>query len=257
MFHGAYIRHEAKGVFTLMQSDKLSALIPPKTVEEAVSLRAKVQYIATTTRPDLASPSQLRAAEVTNPIRSTFRKLKDLVNYCHKSKDLGLKFVALDKESIRIVLFTDASFGNKRDLSSQMGFLIVIVDRADNANILHYGSQKCRRVTRSVMAAEVLALVHGFDNDYVVKHTLCELLGKELPIDVFVDSQTTFNCVGKNAATLEKRPQIDVSALRESHRLREMRRFGLIPGNTNPADGLTKAKVLDSNHPLLALMTTK
>ena len=254
MFNGAYIKHESRGLFSLSQWDKLSALVVPKTSDEAVSLRARIQYIATTTRPDLSSPSQLLSTEVINPIRSTFRKLKDLVNYCHATQEFGLKFVSLDANSLRVLLFTDASFGNAHDLSSQLGVVVIVVDASNTANIIHYGSQKCRRVTRSVMAAEVLALVHGFDTAFVVKHTFFELLGRDPPIDVYVDSRTTFNCVAKNAATLEKRLQIDVAALRESHSLGEIHRLGWIPGSTNPADGLTREKILENEHPLMLLM---
>jgi len=164
--------------------------------------------------------------------------------------------VKLDRTSLRVVLFTDASFGNTSDLSSQTGFVIALVDGNDNANIIHYGSKKCRRVTRSVMAAEILALVTGFDHAFIVKHAILELLDISVPIDAFIDSRTTFNCVAKNASTIEKRLQIDVAALRESYTRKELNCLGWIPGSMNPADGLTKSKIPTTTHPLNTLMRT-
>lgn len=94
--------------------------------------------------------------------------------------------------------FTDSSFGNAANLASQAGFIIVLADQDNHANVLHFGSKNCRRVTRSVMVAELLALVNGYDEAYYVRHAVCEMLGSEQPLDVYVstyissDSRTTF-----------------------------------------------------------------
>ena len=253
-FNGAYIMRDSRSSFTLTQREKMEKLQEPETSDEAVSTRAQIQYIAASTRPDLASPSHLLASEVNNPTRTTYRRLKQIVNYCHDTKKIGLRFVSLDVSSLRIVLFTDSSFANGPDLSSQLGFIIVLMDDSGSANVVHYGSHKSRRITRSVMAAELLALVTGFDNAFVVKYTVDEMLGRNIPVDVFVDSRTTFNCVAKHAPTLEKRLQIDVNALRQSHSVGEIRCIGWIPGHLNPADGLTRERCIDGNHALFRLM---
>ena len=151
-------------------------------------------------------------------------------------------------------MFTDSSFGNTADLSSQIGYIVLLVDSTGRANILHYGSKRCRRVTRSVMAAELLSLVTGFDQAYTVRHIMEEILGRKLDLDAYVDSRTTFNCVAKSASTLEKRLQIDVASLREAYTRGEIKNFGWVPGSMNPADGLTKRVILADKHPLIRLM---
>lgn len=40
----------------------------------------------------------------------------------------GLTFVNTDMETLRIVAFTDSSFANNKDLSSQIGYVIVLAD---------------------------------------------------------------------------------------------------------------------------------
>lgn len=92
-----------------------------------------------------------------------------------------------------------------------------MVDGNNHAKILHYGSRNYRRVTRIVMAAELLALVSGFDQAFVVNKLMDELLGTALPLDAYIHSRTTFNCVAMFSSTLEKRLQIDVAALHESY----------------------------------------
>jgi hypothetical protein len=68
--------------------------------------------------------------------------------------------------------FTDASFANNKDLSLQIGFVIVLTDRNQDANILHWSSIKCKRVTRSVLASELYALAYSFNIAAVIKSTV-------------------------------------------------------------------------------------
>jgi hypothetical protein len=49
----------------------------------------------------------------------------------------GLTFVPLDINSLNLVIFTDASFANNKDLSSQIGYVIVLTDQNQTANIIH------------------------------------------------------------------------------------------------------------------------
>jgi hypothetical protein len=41
----------------------------------------------------------------------------------------GLTFMPLDINSLSLLVFTDASFTNNKDLLSQIGFVIVLTDR--------------------------------------------------------------------------------------------------------------------------------
>jgi hypothetical protein len=77
--------------------------------------------------------------------------------------------VLLDISSLSLLVFTDASFTNNKDLSLQIGFVIVFTDRNQSVNILYWSLIKCKRVTRSVLASELYALAHGFDIGAVIK----------------------------------------------------------------------------------------
>jgi len=88
----------------------------------------------------------------------------------------GLKFIKLDLNTLKVVAFTDSSFANNNDHSSQIGFVIALADDDNNANIVHWSSIKCKRVTRSVLALELFALTHGFDITSVIKATLAKIL---------------------------------------------------------------------------------
>jgi hypothetical protein len=62
---------------------------------------------------------------------------------------------------MRLLVLTDASFANNRDLLSQIGYVLVLADSTGRANILHWSSTKCERVTRSVLASELYGIARG------------------------------------------------------------------------------------------------
>jgi hypothetical protein len=130
--------------------------------DDIVSVRAAMQYIATSYRPDIAAPCQLLALRVgRGAYRSTYKAVKKLVQICHDTANQGLEFVRLDLETVRIVVLCDASFANADAYRSQLGFAFLMVDGNNNANLEHYASQRCTRVTRSVMAAALHELIVG------------------------------------------------------------------------------------------------
>jgi hypothetical protein len=43
----------------------------------------------------------------------------------------------LDISSLSLLVFIDASFTNNKDLLSQIGFIIILIDQNQSANILH------------------------------------------------------------------------------------------------------------------------
>jgi hypothetical protein len=80
--------------------------------------------------------------------------------------------VPLDMSSLSLLVFTDASFVNNKDLSLQIGFIIALIDRNQSANVLHWSLIKCKRVTRSILASELYALAHGFNIGAAIKSTI-------------------------------------------------------------------------------------
>jgi hypothetical protein len=103
-----------------------------------------------------------------------------------------------------------------------MGALLVVADAQGNANILHWVSIKCKRVTRSVLASELLAMVHGFDSAFCVKATLDLVLNTDVPLVICTDSKSLYDCLVKLGTTQEKRLMIDVMCIREAYERREI-----------------------------------
>jgi hypothetical protein len=242
-FNGTEISRLEGNVFLMKQPRKLRGLETATTQNQLTSVRAAMQYVATTTRPDLAAPCQLLASRVgVHADAASYKSMNGLVEIGADSADDGLRFVPLDLSSMRVVVFADASFANASDYKSQIGFVVCLADANNAANIVHYGSAKCRRVTRSVMAAELHGLVLGFDHAYVVQTIVSGIMGRDIALDAYIDSKTVFDTVTKLGPTLEKRLQIDAAALQESHLKGELRSIYWIPSSENCADPLTKER---------------
>lgn len=130
--------------------------------DQYVAQRARGAYVASVCQPE-ASFDLSFAAQTVDPQDSDIKALNNRLRWQIENKTRGLKYVKLDENTLRLVIFSDASFANNKDLTSQIGYVIVLADGNNKANILHWSSVKCKRVTRSVLASELYAMVHAFD----------------------------------------------------------------------------------------------
>ena len=195
------------------------------------------------------------AAQTMDPDNSSIKKLNKRVLWQIKNQNRGLKFVPLDKNSLQLFVFTDSSFANNNDFSSQIGFVIVLKDRYNKANILHWSSIKCKRVTRSVLAAELYGMVHIFDYCAAIKSTLDKILHIKVPLILCTDSKSLYECLVKLGTTREKRLMVDVMCLRQSYERREIAQVRWIKGDSNPADAMTKSDCCNALKRLIDLNT--
>jgi hypothetical protein len=192
---------------------------------------------------------------VTNPTSEDIKALNKRLDWQINNPGRGLSFVRLNPTIMQLLVFTDASFANNKDLSSQIGYVIALTDATKAANIIHWSSVKCKRVTRSVLASELYAMTHGFDISTAIKTTVDKALGVSLPIVLCTDSKSLYDCLVRLGTTQEKRLMIDVMCLREAYERREITDVKWIKGEANPADAMTKGKpcmalqqLINSNH---------
>jgi hypothetical protein len=90
------------------------------------------------------------------------------------------------------------------------------------------------------MGGENLAFADGFDNAYLIRHELENILGQPVPLIMFTDSQALFNVLTRKNATTERRLMVDVAAARQAYHSNIISNVGFIKPCHNPADGLTK-----------------
>jgi hypothetical protein len=209
--------------------------------DQYIAQRARGAYIASVCQPE-ASFDLSYAAQVTNPDEKDVKLLNKRIQWQIENSTRGLSFVKLDTKTLRLLVFTDSSFANNKDLSSQIGYVLVLADLSNKANIVHWSSVKCKRITRSVLASELYAMAHGFDIGAAIKATVELQLNISLPLILCTDSKSIYECLVKLGTTQEKRLMIDVMCLRQSYERREIAEVKWIDGDSNPADAMTKSK---------------
>lgn len=218
------------------------------TVRE--NLSPKDQYVAQRARGAyIASICQLEASfDLSYAAQSIIFSLDDItalnkrLQWQIDNATRGLKYVKIDLAIIQVVVFTDFFFVNNKDLSSQIGYVICLADATQRANIIHWSSIKCKRVTRSVLASELYAMAHGFDLGAVIKATVGRMLQNNVPLIICTDFKSLWECLVRLGTTIEKRLMIDVMCLRQSYERREISEIKWIYGDSNPADSMIKLK---------------
>jgi hypothetical protein len=111
-----------------------------------------------------------------------------------------LKFRKVDLESLKIKVYADLSFANNEDLTSQLGYIIMLTDKTGKCNILYYSSHKSRRVTGSVLGGEAYAFADAFDQAFILRHDRQSIIKRKVPLTILTDSKSLFDAgVGKNS----------------------------------------------------------
>ncbi len=244
VFTGFHLRHE-QGILIQDQHaylSKLEELQPNSPLSTFRSMRMRLAWLSHT-RPDcLFEISQL--AQVT---KDMFLKNPELWNkrvsraviYAKRHR-LSLRFPKLDPSSLRLIGYSDASFANNEDLTSQLGHICLLGDATGTILPLSFRSYKAKRVTRSVLAGEVIAFSDLFDVAATLAMELKALLHVSIPVQLFTDSKCLFDIISKGSRTSEKRLMLDVAAAREGFQSKLISDIGFVRSSHNLADGLTK-----------------
>ncbi|KAM4061436.1 cwf18 domain containing protein [Hirsutella rhossiliensis] len=214
--------------------------IDPKAIDRHqryVEERARASYIASIAQPEASFDVSVAAQRLQWQMDHQLR---------------GLTYKPIDLATAKLMVFTDGSFANNKDLSSQLGFVIALVNETNHkekqfeisGNIVHWSSTKCKRVTRSVLASEIYGMANGFDIGISLAMTM-KIITERLnlpPIPLIVCTDSYSLRMPSQARYDEgKRLMIDIMALRQSYEKREITDIRWINGADNPADAMTKA----------------
>ena len=260
-FNGCVVTTDGNTISLLQkrQGEKLEAATDQNSY---IQQRARGAYIASICQPEASFDLATAAQMTTKPTKEEISRLNKRITWQKENVNRGLSYVQLKMTDLKLFAFVDASFANNKDMSSQIGYVIVLGNETTNktgftirGNIIHWSSTKCKRITRSVLASEIYAMAHGVDIAIAIRSTLNVIMDRlslpHVPIVVCTDSLSLYECLVKLGTTKEKRLMIDIMAIREGYERGDITDICWIDGRDNPADAMTKAAANTSMEQLI------
>ena len=136
------------------------------TKEETTSFRAslrKLKWLAGMTRPEISFEVCQISTRVKNATVADILSINKVIKFV-KSTPSSISIPKLDLKSLSITVFADASFNNLPDGGGQGGYIIFLNDKYNSVIPLSWNSTRLRRVARSSLGAETLAMSDACDS---------------------------------------------------------------------------------------------
>eukprot|EP00971_Amphidinium_carterae_P288390 5725439-Amphidinium_carterae.1 len=194
------------------------------------SLVGCLQWLSGGSRPDLSAPTSLLQSG--SPTRAQLRGLQQTVQFAQQTPRAGARFYPIPLHQLLLIGYSDASFNNAEGQKSQLGMIIVAAHRdilkpgvEMEVSLVDWRSHRSRRVTRSTLSAESIALDSTIDHmqflsalwGIVLNHKQRRDVSGYIPWTVCTDCRSLYDAVSQeNTVTEEKRVLIDICAMREA-----------------------------------------
>ena len=202
------------------------------------SILGAINWIVLGSRPDkafemveLATKANSATVEDLIKARKVLRRLQEFESY--------IMFPCIDNPWL-IYVFTDASLANLPDgVSSSLGIVIFITD-GNRACPLSWHANKIKRVVRSTLAAETLALLEGLEEAMYLKTMIKKIdTSQVIPIVGYVDNKSLVESIYSTKLASDKRLRIDIGAIKQMLRS-DIEQVKWLPGSSQLANCLTK-----------------
>ena len=133
-----------------------------------------------------------------------------------KRNRFSLKFCPLEcPEQLSVECYSDASFGNLPAGGSQGGYVIFLVDHNGMKCPLSWQSKKVRRVVKSTLAAETLALLDAAEAGIYLANLIAEVVNMDSRplVKCFVDNKSLVQSLYSTKNVDDKHLRINLAVL--------------------------------------------
>jgi hypothetical protein len=154
-----------------------------------------------------------------------------------------LRFVFLNRNQLKLMIFIDAAFVNTIDFHNQIDYVICSIDDV-HINLIHWSLIKCQHVIKSVLTIELYVMINDFDVEAIIKSIIEHILklNNSLWLILLTDSNSLYDCLVKLDTIAEKRLMIDLMCLKQLYKRRKTAEIKWIDENINSEDAMTKSK---------------
>ena len=213
------------------------------TSEEQTEYRGiigSINWCVRNSRPDLAFEVTELSMKIKQATVGDWQKAVKCVKKL-QSCESEIFYPRLDCiQNIQLEVFSDASFANLYDgVSSAMGYVIFATNN-NQACSSGWRSGKIKRVVKSTLAAEALALSEGLGEAMYLQKIINELLGFNTPIVAHIDSKGLVDQLHSTKLVLERMLRIDIGIIKEMLERGQLKAVKWCSTSQQPADVLTK-----------------
>lgn len=253
---GLNITSYRDGSFTLDQFSYASTLTPMTISRQRASVKTgevselerseyralvgQLNWIATHTRPDIAFDMCELSMACNRATVADILQLNKVISRV-RTDNIQLHMPRLSRlENCYLECFSDASFANLVGSGSQGGFIIFLRGEDERCPI-YWQSKRIRRVVKSTLSAEALALLDCLEAAVYLARILQEISGcGNLKIRSFVDNKSLVDSLHSSRSVDDKRLRIDIAVLRGMLERGEVAEVAWVDASGQLADCLTK-----------------
>ena len=211
----------------------------PKEYTLFRSLVGSINWMANGTRPDI-SFAMINLSTKFNKAHTSHLKEAVKIVKLLKSEKFDITFPCLNGiNDLKLVVYTDASLGNLNGVDSCGGHVVFLVDENRKCSTLAWHSGKIKRVVRSTIAAETMALSDGIEEAMYLREIIRFCIGGVLPVIAVTDNKSLALAIESTHLVQEKRLRIDISAIKEVVETQNVS-VKWVPGVKQLADCMTK-----------------
>ena len=225
----------------LVSKDKNIELSPKEHTQYRAIVGA-LQWLISGSRPDLAFDTLLHSCKLKKAFKEDLFQCNKTVK---RAKEI-IEVVFPDLESFsewRLVVFSDASFANLPDkISSCFAYIVLLVGANGRCCPVSWKANKIKRVCRSTLAAETMALIEGLEECLYLKHLLCEIkvFNNQSPIIAYTDNLGLKEALYSTKLVDDKQTRIDIAAIQEMLKLSKVKQVNWVSTGKQLANALTK-----------------
>lgn len=239
-----YIQHLQPIHIDHSQAVEQDSLLNEKEKDQLRSKIGQILWVARQSRPDVMFDASNLASGLNKATVQTIHEANRIV--CKlKSKKVVLIFQHLGSDSaLRMIVFSDASFGNLPDGGTQGGHLIILMGENGKFSPLAWQSKRVKRVVRSTLAGETLAMSDGIDNAIFLSTLFSELTvgNVEHPTTIIcvTDNHSLVDALQSTKSVTEKRLRLEISSIKELIQTQKVERVLWYSTKEQLAECLTK-----------------
>lgn len=150
-------------------------------------------------------------------------------------------FLPILTEGLYLECYSDASFANLSDCGSQGGLMVFLSDTRGKRCPIMWKSRKIRRVVKSTLAAETMALLEVAECGYYVGRILEDIgIIKDIPIRCYVDNQSLVTALRSMRKVDDKYLRINIACLKGMLEKKDVSSIEWVNTGSQLANCLTK-----------------